>query len=168
MITLQTNKPSSSGVTCSGCQYKCRRFDREPPAPQRAVPGKNRATVANRSPVNRSRSPAWIPADGPHKRSAHHTAAAARAMEAAWTLPACPLRQRRQGSGRAAAQSLPPLPQRASVGVFHAFPFHGTPHRSLLRDPLPGAAYPMGSRPMAMSASPPPSVAAASRSKSSA
>ena len=50
-------------------------------------------------------------------------------MEAAWTLPACPLRQRRQGSGRAAARSLPPLPQRASVGVFHAFPFHGTPHR---------------------------------------
>ena len=32
----------------------------------------------------------------------------------------------------------------AAVGLgrgFHAFPFHGTPHRSLLRDPLPGAAY---------------------------
>jgi hypothetical protein len=25
--------------------------------------------------------------------------------------------------------------------VFHAFPFHGTPHRSLLRDPLPGAPH---------------------------
>jgi len=43
-------------------------------------------------------------------------------MEAAWTLPACPLRQRRQGSGRAAARSLPPVPQRASVGCSTPFP----------------------------------------------
>ncbi len=56
--------------------------------------------------------------------------------------------------------------------------FRSTPHRSLLRDPLPGAAYlsrspwasakQLASRPMAMSASPPPSVAAGSPSKSSA
>ena len=118
------------------------------------------------------------PLGGPHQRPAHLAAAAARAMEAAWTLPACPLRQRRQGSGRAAPRSLPPPPQRASVGVFHAFPFHGTPHRSLLRDPHPGAphlsrspwasAKQLASRPMAMSASPTRSVAAASRSRSSA
>ncbi len=47
-------------------------------------------------------------------------------MQAALPLPAYPQRQRRQGSGWAAARSLPPPPQRASVGVFHGFPFHGT------------------------------------------
>lgn len=37
---------------------------------------------------------------GPHQQSALHTDAAARAMEAAWILPACPLRLRRHRLGR--------------------------------------------------------------------
>jgi len=42
-------------------------------------------------------------------------------------------RQRRlQSAPFGATRSLPPPPQWASVGVFHAFPFHGTRKRSLL------------------------------------
>ena len=40
-----------------------------------------------------------------------------------------------------ATRSLPSPPQWASVGVFHAFPFHGTHLRPLLRAPHPGSAY---------------------------
>ena len=42
---------------------------------------------------------------------------------------------------RAAAQTLPPPPQRALDLVFHASSLHGTFLCSLLRSPLPGAAH---------------------------
>ena len=92
---------------------------------------------------------------GPHQSSAHHTAAAARAMEAAWPLPACQLWQGRQGSGRAAV----PAERTSRCDVLLAASATAGLGRGVPR--LPQGMF-LGH------ASPPPSVAAATRPKSSA
>ena len=144
--------------------------------------GTSNPTLARREGVSidREAMPASLaePAGGAHQCTAQFISdREALVIPVAWSLPACPLRQRRQGSGRAAVSAERTfrcdavLAVSAPVGLGPGvprlpLPWHMQAFPAVSSSPWFCIPIKMASRPMASSASPPPWAVAVSPSKS--